>query len=62
MSEPRVIVSTPVDVALLEKLDAFCEDIHRKRTEVIRGLLYSLLIEGKQFIYEEWREQVSNKG
>ena len=54
----KAVVSTPVDQDTLERLDAFCSDIHRTRAEVLRGLLYSLLVEGKQFIFEEWREQV----
>ncbi|MGE5113600.1 MAG: hypothetical protein ACM3JB_22275 [Acidobacteriaceae bacterium] len=52
------IVSTALDTDTLERLDAFCELVHRKRSEVLRGLLYALVIEGKQFIYEEWRERV----
>lgn len=53
----KTVVSTPLDEDTLKRLDAFCSDIHRTRAEVLRGLLYALLTEGKQFIYEEWREQ-----
>lgn len=49
------IVSTGVDVATLDRLDAFCMRIHRNRAEVMRGLLYALLIEDKQVIFDEWR-------
>ena len=55
----KSVVSTPVDAATLEKLDAFCSRIHRNRAEVLRGLLYSLLVEGKQFIFDKWREEVT---
>ena len=54
----KITVSTPLDEGLLKRLDAFCEGIHRTRAEVLRGLLYSLLVEGKQFVYEDWRKQV----
>lgn len=54
----KVMISTPVDVATAEQLDKFCAEIHRNRAEVLRGLLYALLVEGKQFIFDEWREQV----
>jgi hypothetical protein len=57
MSEPKTIVSTALDADTLAKLDAFCSKIHRTRAEVLRGLLYSLLVDGKQFIFEEWREE-----
>lgn len=49
------IVSTGVDVATFDRLDAFCTRIHRNRAEVMRGLLYALLIDEKQFIFDEWR-------
>jgi len=55
----KLVVSTPLDTATLEKLDAFCNKIHRNRAEVLRGLLYSLLVDGKQFIFDEWREEVT---
>jgi metal-responsive CopG/Arc/MetJ family transcriptional regulator len=58
MSGPKTTVSTPLDPDVLERLDAFCAKIHRNRAEVIRGLLYALLVEGKQFIYEDWRKEV----
>jgi hypothetical protein len=58
MSSPKTIVSTALDPDVLERLDTFCDEIHRTRAEVLRGLLYALLIEGKQFVYEEWRKQV----
>ncbi len=54
----RTIVSTAVDDETLTRLDAFCSSVHRKRAEVLRGLLYSLLVEDKQFIFDEWRGQV----
>lgn len=52
------IVSAPLDEETLKRLDDFCSRAHRRRAEVLRGLLYALLIEGKQFIYEDLREQV----
>ncbi|MGH9644349.1 MAG: hypothetical protein ACRD3Q_18255 [Terriglobales bacterium] len=52
---PKTVVSTPVDAETLARLDAFCERVHRTRAAVLRGLLYALVVEGKQFIYEEWR-------
>ncbi len=58
MSSPKVVVSTALDPDTVELLDGFCSEIHRTRAEVIRGLLYALLVEGKQFVYEEWRKQV----
>jgi hypothetical protein len=54
----KVMISTPIDTTTAERLDKFCAEIHRNRAEVMRGLLYSLLTEGKQFIFDEWREQV----
>lgn len=53
----KTVVSTPVDEATLRSLDDFCAAVHRKRSEVLRGLLYALLVPGKRGIYEEWREQ-----
>ena len=55
MGQAKVMISTPVDSDIAEKLDAFCAEIHRNRAEVMRGLLYALLIEGKQEIFNEWR-------
>lgn len=57
----KIIVSTPVDEDTLNRLDALCAEIHRNRAEVLRGLLYALLVEGKQFIYDEWREVCKQK-
>jgi hypothetical protein len=57
----KTIVSAPLDAATLQQLDTFCSEVHRTRAEVLRGLLYALLIEGKQFIYEEWRERVKGE-
>jgi hypothetical protein len=53
----KVMISTPVDPVTAELLDSFCAKIHRNRAEVMRGLLYALLVEDKQFIFDEWREQ-----
>lgn len=53
-------VSTPLDPDIMEKLDAFCATVHRNRAEVVRGLLYALLVEGKQEIFEQWREFAKN--
>ena len=55
----KTIVSTALDQDTAERLDAFCAEIHRTRAEVLRGLLYALLVEGKQFVYDEWRKQVT---
>ena len=52
----KVVVSTAVNEATADRLDAFCAEIHRNRAEVIRGLLYALLVDEKQFIYHEWRD------
>jgi hypothetical protein len=54
----KTIVSTALDQDTLDRLDNFCGEIHRTRAEVLRGLLYALLVEGKQFVYEEWRKQL----
>lgn len=53
------VISTGVDVATFDRLDQFCTRIHRNRAEVMRGLLYALLIEEKQFIFDEWRAIIS---
>ena len=60
MQDGKMIVSTPVDADLLARLDAFRNQggIHRTRAEILRGLLYALLIEGKQEIFEKWRSEV----
>jgi predicted transcriptional regulator len=50
-------VSTPLSDDIAKRLDDFCAEIHRTRAEVLRGLLYALLVDGKQFIFHEWREQ-----
>jgi hypothetical protein len=57
----KTIVSTPLDEATLKRLDALCAEIHRTRAEVLRGLLYSLLVPEKYFIIDEWREVVKSK-
>lgn len=54
----KTVVSTPLDQDTLDKLDSFCRKIHRNRSQVLRGLLYALLVEGKQMIFDEWREEV----
>jgi metal-responsive CopG/Arc/MetJ family transcriptional regulator len=54
----KTVVSTPLDEDMIEHLDAFCAKVHRNRAEVLRGLLYALLIEGKQEIFDEWRAEV----
>ena len=56
----KTIISTAVDPGLLQQFDAFCSKIHRTRAEVLRGLLYSLLIPEKHFIIDEWREVAKN--
>jgi hypothetical protein len=58
----KSVISTPVEEEILKRLDSFCSDIHRTRAEVLRGLLYSLLIEEKYFIIEEWRGRVKGYG
>jgi hypothetical protein len=57
---PKTIVSTPLDEDTLKRLDALCADIHRTRAEVLRGLLYSLLLKDKHFIIDEWRALVKS--
>jgi predicted transcriptional regulator len=52
----KTTVSTPLDEDTLKRLDALCAEIHRTRAEVLRGLLYSLLLPEKYFIIDEWRE------
>jgi hypothetical protein len=54
----KTILSTALDQDTLDRLDRFCGEIHRTRAEILRGLLYALLVDGKQFVYEEWRQQV----
>jgi hypothetical protein len=53
----KIVVSTPVDQDTLERLNELCGKIHRTRAEVLRGLLYSLLMPEKYFIIDEWRAQ-----
>lgn len=55
----KVTLSTPIDPEISEQLDQFCEEINRTRAEVMRGLLCALLVEGKQFIFDGWRERVN---
>ena len=55
--EAKIVISTPVDQVTAERLDSFCAKIHRNRAEVMRGLLYALLVEDKHFIFDEWHEQ-----
>lgn len=52
----KVCVSTPLDRGTADLLDGFCASIHRNRAEVIRGILYALLIDGKEEIFSEWRK------
>jgi hypothetical protein len=56
----KTIVSTALDEDTLMRLDALCSDIHRTRAEVLRGLLYSLLLQDKHFIIDEWRALVKS--
>ena len=51
----KTVVSTPIDDETLKRLDALCAEIHRTRAEVLRGLLYSVLLPEKYFIIDEWR-------
>jgi hypothetical protein len=62
MTLAKITVCTPVDEDILKRLDALCADIHRTRAEVLRGLLYSLLLQDKHFIIEEWRGHVAVGG
>ena len=57
----KTTVSTALDSETLERLDTFCQLVHRTRAEVFRGLAYALLIDGKQFVYEDWRNTVTSK-
>src|SRR5262245_4739119 len=52
----KTVVSTPLDEDTLERLDELCGEIHRTRAEVLRGLLYALLLPEKYFIIDEWRK------
>jgi hypothetical protein len=52
----KTIVSTALNEDTLNSLDALCAEIHRTRAEVLRGLLYALLIPEKYHIIDEWRE------
>jgi hypothetical protein len=54
-------VSTLLTAVTVERLDLFCNRVHRTRAEVISGLLDALLVESKQFIYEDWRKEVAPK-
>lgn len=58
-TSPKTIVSTTLDRETLQQLDDFCVKAHLTRSDVLRGLLDSLLVVGRQRIYREWREQVS---
>jgi hypothetical protein len=55
----KVTVSTYLDEGTVHRLDAFCKAACRTRTEVLRGLLDALLVEGKQTTFEKWREQIA---
>lgn len=57
----KTIVSTPLDDDTLTLLDEFCKRVHRTRAEVLRGLVYALLVDGKQFVYEDWRKELADK-
>jgi hypothetical protein len=57
----KITVSTPLDGTMAQQLDDFCAKVHRKRSEVLRGLLYALLVDGKQFIFEEWRASANSE-
>lgn len=59
--DAKTIVSTALEAETLQRLDDFCGTIHRTRAAVIRGLLYALLFEGKQFIFDEWRKEVTGE-
>lgn len=59
MSRPKIVVSVPVDSATLERLDAFCTEKNCSRSEILRGLLDALLIDGKPFTFREWRTRLS---
>jgi len=52
----KTIVSTPLDEDILKRLDSLCSESHRTRAEVLRVLLYALLLPEKYFIIDEWRE------
>jgi hypothetical protein len=56
--EAKTTVSAPLVGATVRQLDAFCANAHISRADVLRGLVDALLIDGKQFIFREWREQV----
>lgn len=55
----KTTIATPVDDDTLKRLDLFCAGMHRTRAEVLRGLLYALLIPDKHGIIDEWREALA---
>ena len=58
----KIVVSTSLDQDIFDRLDAFCNLNHRNRSEVMRGLLYSLLVDGKQDILGERVPTLEKRG
>ncbi len=58
-----IVASTSLNQDTSDRLDAFCNLTHRNRSEVIRGLLHTLLVDGEQPIFGECRHRgnVGNK-
>lgn len=56
MAGSKQCVSAQLEPETMAQLDNFCARLHRTRSEVVRGLLYALLVEGKQGIFDEWRQ------
>lgn len=57
--QAKKILSIPLTEGTFAQLDAFCAEANLSRAEVGRGLIDALLVDGKQFIFREWREQLS---
>lgn len=58
----KVTVCAPIDPEMSEQLDRLCVEVNRTRAEIMRGLLCALLVEGKQFVFDEWRRRVNGMG
>jgi hypothetical protein len=52
MESSKTSVSTSIDTCLFHLLDSFCARTHRNRAQVMRGLLYGLLVEGNQSVFD----------
>jgi hypothetical protein len=61
MATGKIGVSTNVDVDLYEDFEAFCALVSRTRSQVMRGLLLALLVDGKQVIFDDWRDRAAGR-